>query len=241
VAERLFGGSVGWQRAGGAGRSVVCRVMREGRPAACFRLATSNDAPSAASAAPSPFVRLSPEETVTREWEAYSCAAPHGLAPRPIWRDHRAIFSEYIDARPLADEAERGTRPRLALAAEAAPAISRLHAAGVAHMDMSLSNILRDPASGGLFFVDFEYGPARGLTFEQQCLYDYLRLLESAWKFLTPEERREAGTLWDEALKNNAPAAVRAAGLAPLRPALGRMVSAPELTAFMRGLSPSGS
>ncbi|MBP7638285.1 MAG: hypothetical protein KBA18_10450, partial [Kiritimatiellae bacterium] len=102
-------------------------------------------------------------------------------------------------------------------------------AAGVTHMDMSLANILRDRASGALLFVDFEYGAAPGLSAEQQALYDYLRLLESIWKFLPAGERAAACGVWGEAYKRHAPAAVRAAELTPLRPALGRVLAAPEL------------
>lgn len=232
VAEHLFGAPVTWQRAGGAGRSVVCRVLRQGAPVACFRLARVLHEAADAKDRAQPFIQLSPEGTIAREWDAYTRGTTHGLTPRPIWCDQRAIFSEYIDARPLASE----TRSRVALAAEALPAIARLHHASVAHMDMSLANILRDAQRGSLLFVDFEYGPAPGLSFEQQCLYDYLRLFESTWKFLSPAERREAGPVWSQTVASHVPAAVRTAESLPLKPALGRILAAPELDALWRML-----
>jgi hypothetical protein len=235
--ERALGGPVTWRYAGGRGRDVVCLIQREGRAAGYLRIADPLSGPSAPAAAGLPFVSLSAGEKIDREWLAYERGARLGLTPRPLWRGEGAMLSAYVDAHSLADEAERDGCSRLALAAEALPGIARLHAAGVAHMDMSLSNILRRTASGGLVFVDFEYGPAQGLTFEQQCLYDYLRLFESVWKFLTPEERRAAGDVWGEAFKRNAPAAVRAAELSPLRPALGRVLAAPELAPLVSALN----
>lgn len=232
VAERLFGGPVTWRHAGGRGRDVICLFQRDGQPVGYLRLTDPAAQPSAPAAAGLPFVSLSADEKLNREWSAYERGAPHGLTPRPLWRDARAVFSTYLDACPLATEAEREGRSRLALATEALPAIVRLHAAGISHMDMSLSNILRERATGRLLFVDFEYGPAPGLTIEQQQLYDYLRLLESVWKFLTPTERSEAGAVWGEAFKRHVPVAVRQADLSSLRPALGRVLSARELAPF---------
>jgi len=229
AAERLFGGPVTWRAAGGRGRDVVCQILRAGRPAGYLRMVDPACAPSAPAAAGLPFVSLPPAEKLAREWQAYACGAPSGLTPPPLWRDEHGMISGYRDARPLEQEAARGGRSRLALAAEALPAIARLHAAGVTHMDMSLANILRDRASGALLFVDFEYGAAPGLSAEQQALYDYLRLLESIWKFLPAGERAAACGVWGEACKRHAPAAVRAAELTPLRPALGRVLAAPEL------------
>ncbi|HRR34172.1 MAG TPA: hypothetical protein P5026_08755 [Kiritimatiellia bacterium] len=229
AAERLFGGPVTWRTAGGRGRDVVCQILCAGNPVGYLRMVVPTCAPSAPASNGLPFISLPSEEKLAREWRAYALGAPLGLTPQPLWRDAQGMISGYRDARPLEEEARRSGRSRLALATEALSAIARLHAAGVTHMDMSLANILRDRASGTLLFVDFEYGAAPGLSVEQQCLYDYLRLLESIWKFLPDDERAAAVGMWGEAYKNHAPATVRAADLTPLRPALGRVLAAPEL------------
>ncbi len=229
VAERLFGGTVTWRMAGGRGRDVVCQILRAGRPVGYLRMDDPACAPSAPVAAGLPFVSLPFAEKLAREWRAYTRGAPSGLTPPPLWRGARGMISGYCDAQPLVQEAERDGKSHLTLAVEALPAIARLHAAGLTHMDMSLSNILRDRTSGALLFVDFEYGAAPGLSVEQQSLYDYLRLLESIWKFLSADERAAAYDVWGAAYKSHAPAAVRAADLTPLRPALGRVLAAPEL------------
>ncbi len=232
VAERLFGGPITWREAGGRGRDVICQILREGQPAGYLRIVDPACAPSAPSAAGLPFVSLPASEKLSREWQAYERGTPLGLTPPPLWRDARGMISGYRDARPLEAEAAHDGRSRLALAAEALPAIARLHAAGVTHMDLSLANILRDRASDALLFVDFEYGAAPELSAEQQALYDYLRLLESIWKFLPADERAAACDVWGEGYKRHAPAAVRAADLTPLRPAIRRVLAAPELAPF---------
>ncbi len=230
--ERALGGPVTWRHTGGRGRDVVCLVERDGRPAGVLRLAHPGAAPSTPAAEGLPFVSLGAADKIEREWQAYSRGAPLGLTPRPLWRDAYALLCAYADARPLTLDAETGQGALLARAAGAAPHVARLHAAGITHMDMSLANILYDRAGHRHLFVDFEYGPAAGLTFGQQCLYDHLRLLESVWKFLTPEERGSAAAIWGGAFLQNASQAVRAADLAPLRPALGRVLAAPELRSF---------
>jgi len=233
--ERLFGGPVTWRRTGGCGRDVVCLVSCGGKPVGVLRRV----APVAvrASGEPrkeQPAVPLGPEEKIKREWQAYAVGAPHGLTPVPLWRAERILICAYVDGVPLKKEAERnGTY--LDVAAAVLPHIARLHRLGVTHLDMSLSNILAEE-TGRRVFVDFEYGPAAGLTFEQQCLHDYLRLLESVWKFLDPPQRGRVGRVWDEALRAHAPDQVRAAEIAPLRPALTRILAAPEMQVFWKGL-----
>ncbi len=227
--QRALGGPVTWRRTGGRGRDVVCLALRAGRPAGVLRV-TSPDAPgSTPLSAGMPFVSLPPEEKLAREWHAYATGHPLGLTPRPLWRDSRAMLCAYADAAPLAQAVSASGASTLALATDALPHIARLHAAGLAHMDMSLANILRERTGETCLFVDFEYGPAPGLTFSQQCLYDYLRLLESAWKSLRPDERASAHALWGDEFLSTAPADVLSADLTPLRPALGRLLAAPEL------------
>ncbi len=235
--EQLAGGAVTWRHSGGRGRDVVCHILRNGTPVGVLRLAHPETPPSAPAAAGLPFVSLSATEKIDREWRAYAAGHPLGLTPEPLWRNDRAMLCAYVRAHSLQHEAQTGTASRLRLATEALPEIARLHAAGLTHMDMSLSNILRDSQSRNLLFVDFEYGPAAGLTLEQQRLYDYLRLLESIWKFLPPADRAAAAALWGRAFITIAPPAVRAADLAPLRPALGRVLDAPELRELFDALA----
>ena len=227
-----------WRHTGGRGRDVVCLILRAARPVGVLRLTHPETRFSVPVSAGLPFVSLAAEEKIQREWDAYTTGFPMGLTPEPLWRDNRALLCAYVDAQPIKRELESGAGVSpLTLTAEVLPHIARLHEAGLAHMDMSLSNILRDASKGKLLFVDFEYGAAAGLTFEQQCLYDYLRLLESVWKFLSPSEHLSAAGTWGGAFFATAPAAVRAAEIAPLRPAISRLLAAPEMRDFFGKLT----
>ena len=235
--ERVFGGPVTWRQTGGCGRDVVCLVARGNRPVGVLRLTSSEGkAPVPAGRGGLPFVALSAAAKIEREWQAYAAGHPHGLTPQPLWRNSTALLCAYVEGAPLKREAEEGRAAYLALATEALPHIARLHRAGLTHMDMSLSNILCG-ASRRHLFVDFEYGPAEGLTVDQQCLYDYLRLLESIWKYLAPDARGTVAATWGETFRACAPASVRSADLTPLRPALGRILAAPELQDFFAALA----
>lgn len=240
--EQLVGGSVTWRHTGGRGRDVVCLVLRSGAPVGVLRVTHPDTPPSTPASAGLPFVSLSAGEKIDREWQAYSIGFPLGLTPKPLWRNTRAMLCAYACGKPLQHEAEAGKASLLLLATDVLSDIARLHAAGLTHMDMSLSNILRDADTQDILFVDFEYGPAAGLSFEQQCLYDYLRLLESIWKFLKPADRTAAAALWGDEFLSVAPPAVIAADLTPLRPALGRILAAPELREFFGArLSPNAT
>lgn len=234
--ERVFGGPVTWRQTGGCGRDVVCLVMREELPVGVLRVTVSSNLPAGlAKRRELPFVPLDPEEKIAREWQAYATGFPFGLTPQPLWRSDHALLCAYVDGEPFKREADAGRAAYLALATEALPHIARLHQSGLTHMDMSLSNILRE-RSGNCRFVDFEYGPAEGLTPEQQRLYDYLRLLESIWKYIAAEERKTVPATWGEAFRAYAPEAVLSADMDPLRPALERILAAPELKAFFNAL-----
>jgi hypothetical protein len=233
--EQLFGGPVTWRQTGGRGRDVVCLVLRSGRPVGVLRVTHPATPFSVPAASGLPFVSLPATAKIQREWQAYSAGYGLGLTPQPLWHNELSLLCAYVSAQSLKQEAEKTSV--LGQATAALPDIARLHAAGLTHMDMSLSNILYDAAGKRSLFVDFEYGPAERVTFEQQCLYDDLRLLESVWKELSPEERSSAPATWCETFRATAPASVQAASLAPLRPALGRILAAPELRPFFQGFS----
>lgn len=214
-----LGGPVTWRRAGNRGRDVICIVLRDGVPGGVLRVTDPAAPLSAPPAAGLPFRSLAATEKIDREWDAYTLGAPLRLTPAPLWRDATMMLCAHLSAAPLA---------AAPLASSAFPAIAALHAAGLTHMDMSLSNILYDAATGRHAFIDFEYAPAAHLTFPQQCLYDYLRLFESFWKTLSPGDRAAAArTLL--AAHAGLPAAVREADPSPLLPALTRLRAASAL------------
>ncbi len=163
IVERMLGGTVTWQQAGGRGRDVIVLVKLGGSPSAFLRLVAAPDKTIKPHAPGLPFVALDAAAKLEREWHAYAQAAPLGLAPTPLWRDQHAMLSAYVDGTPLTQAARRRGGAALSATLAAMPAIAALHATGLTHMDMSLANILRRRDDGKLLFIDFEHGAAAGL------------------------------------------------------------------------------
>lgn len=237
IVEQTLNGPITWHQAGGRGRDVIALVKRSRLPVAFLRLATPLPPPTTTAPRPLPFVALDCVPKLEREWQAYAQGSTVGLTPKPLWRNHAAILSSYLEATPLSVTARCCGGSSLTATLAALPAIAKLHEVGITHLDMSLANILRHHQTAQLCFVDFEYGPAPELTLEHQILYDYLRLFESVWKFLTAKERTAAGALWLRALQQQTAVAVRQVSLDPLRPALSRILAAPELQSLWQNLS----
>ena len=106
--------------------------------------------------------------------------------------------------------------------------LSKLHACGLIHMDASLANILSDDDLEKFIFVDFEFLPNTALARQQQIAYDYLRLLESSYKFM-PAHLNTGYNEWLECLITNSPLDFKSTDLSPLLPALDRLLSDPVL------------
>ncbi len=160
---------------------------------------------------------------LNREWMAYEKGAQGGLTPHPLWRQPDILMCEYLPFHPVMDLLQANPETSWALLEMGAKRISELHALGITHMDMSLGNILADQALTSLMFVDFEYAPAFHISPAAQRVYDHLRLVESAWKFI-PESRRGDFAGWLAAFTGALEGDMRAVDLGLLRPALGRVL-----------------
>jgi hypothetical protein len=182
-----------------------------------------------------PFFLAVPAERLAHEWDCLSRGAPLGLTPRPLWRcEGVANFCAYLPYKTLKTHMEQSREEKAAwkLAARATPRISALHRAGLTHMDISMENILADDSLAELVFIDFEYLPVPGLPPAAQRLYDHLRLIESTWKFIPPQERDDFAEWLDAFAKAVAEDEEMAqADMTPLLPALSRMMAAPKLKA----------
>lgn len=177
-----------------------------------------------------PYMVEPPPVRLLREWTAYEKGAQGGLTPNPIWRQEDVLMCEYLPFHPVMDQLHADPSRAWALLEIAAKRICQLHAAGVTHMDMSLSNILADPALTSLMFVDFEYAPAFHVSPAAQRIYDHLRLIESAWKFI-PENARGNFSSWLAVFSGALDDDMRTVDLDFLRPALGRVLGDTALSA----------
>ena len=96
-----------------------------------------------------------------------------------------------------------------------------MHDFGIAHLDLNSGNLLVEELGPGILIIDFEFGPATWVAWEQQMAFDYLRLLDD---FLRP--RRGGQALMNESgrmiaiLEGVVPKAV---GEAPMRFSLAKL------------------
>jgi hypothetical protein len=170
-----------------------------------------------------------------REWSAYERASSHLLAPRPLWRCEDAVLCEFVPKASMLEHITRQPAKAWLFLKLATNAIGSLHAVGLTHMDASLTNILSDDDGQHPVFIDFEYTPGPGLSLAGQRAYDHLRILESTWKYLEPQQQRDYPD-WVANLAAVAGDKIEGADLAMLRPALGRILSHPPLAAQLAKL-----
>jgi len=172
--------------------------------------------------ASSPMALPAAAERLQHEWQCLAAGAAAGLTPKPLWRADDALLCAYLPYKSLQEKFERRKESGWELAAAACRRIAALHALGVTHMDMSMSNVLASADGNHLAFIDFEYGPAPGLPVAAQRLFDHLRLIESIWKFL-PAETRGDFAPWLNAFAAVVDDDMRAVDLSRLAPALSRI------------------
>ena len=180
-----------------------------------------------------PFVTLSNPVRLEREWQSYQTAGQTGLTPLPLCRDTDALMCEFVPGHRLSDELARDPGCFWTLIRRASETLAALHELGITHMDASLANVIAEEKGTGSRLIDFEYGPALGLTIEQQIAYDHLRLLENSMKFMPPGAEERADD-WLGALEGTLSQEARRAEIGPLKPAIARVLASPQMH---RGLS----
>lgn len=132
-----------------------------------------------------PFVRGNSKETILREYEIYKKLFLQKLSPQPLWMNdsNTILCNSFINGTPIFEHIKQDTRFFWHYISKVMPYIQKMHTLNVTHMDMSFNNILIDE-NDHIYFIDFEYAPNPNMNFSEQCLYDYLRLVESSMKFL---------------------------------------------------------
>jgi len=133
-------------------------------------------------------VPLGPRDRIDREWQAYSQLAPLHLSPTPIWRSEDAMACAWLPWERAAHLMKSPGDRFWPLVDRIVSAIATMHQQQVSHLDLNLGNLLCEPQGRGIAFIDFEFGPREGVTWPQQCGYDYLRLIDNCTK------RRRGGT-----------------------------------------------
>jgi len=118
-----------------------------------------------------------PAERIAQEWRAYSILAPLGLSPRPLWKSHDAVVCSYSPHLSFRRHVEAGTIDLRRALDSVLNAVGRMHEAGVVHLDLSPANVLVCPNTYEALLIDFEYVPLPGRSFEEDCRYDWWRMI----------------------------------------------------------------
>ena len=129
-----------------------------------------------------PYSLCDPSERIQYEYKIYTLGFHKNLTPTPLWCGTDAHMCAYSAYESLHEVLEKDYSKFWELSFQAAKFITQLHNNNIIHMDMSFNNILTDGTD--FIFIDFEYKPSKNISLEQAKLYDYMRLLESEWKFI---------------------------------------------------------
>lgn len=229
VLNDIFNGVIKCVLAGGRGKDVIFLIKKQHSFVGVLRISHQKQTKISCCINKMPYEYLSAEDKINRERIAYEKGHILGLTPKPLWWSSKALLCEYIKGYPLMKWVH--TKIFLQHLSKALPFIKKMHAINITHMDMSPANILVKEDEQYVF-VDFEYGANLVLSFEQQCLYDYLRLLESSWKFLSLKDKKEVFNVFGKKFLEIVPDDVKRADIRPLKPALMRILEAEELKEF---------
>jgi hypothetical protein len=120
----------------------------------------------------------SPTERIDREWQAYSVLGPLELSPRPLWRSSDSVVCTYSSFPNLRKIMEQGAADLATAMTSVFNAIGRMHDAGIVHLDLSPGNVLVCPQTFQTLLIDFEYECRPERTFEQNCRFDWARIIE---------------------------------------------------------------
>ena len=239
AVEAACGGPVRFTNGVGGGHDYVYFVEREGRRVAILRIANPAYVPEGTppeARVNGPRFKLTPRERVAREWRVCEAGWPSGLTPRPLWRSDRedALLNSYIDGGRLFDWVQRGRISLWDAIDRTAEAAKAFHAViGEAHMDLSLFNVYADAGLARLTLIDFELAPNPALSPAEARLFDFLNLVEMAFKDMSPADRKLAPQRLDRLLGVIVPDDVKRAPLTSLAPKLPRILSDPAFRAVL--------
>lgn len=231
--EKVCGGRVRFAPTDGGGHDYVFYVSRDGRRVAVLRIANDRYVPESLpleARLNGPRLRLTARERIAREHRICAAGAPAGLTPAPLWLSAAgdAALNSYVAGDRLlscVSQGRLGLWDAIALAAKRA---LEFHAAvGEAHMDLSLMNVLADSSLGHLALIDFELAPNPALTPAGARLFDFLNLVEMAYKFMSPADRQAAPQHLSHLLAKTVPADARQAPVGPLSAKLPRILQDP--------------
>lgn len=124
--------------------------------------------------------RLSAANRLRHEWDTYQILSPYGLSPRPLWRTQDAVACAWLSWPTAGAVLKEYPECCWDVLERVLPRLEAMHRLGVIHLDPHLGNILLEPDSEQVAFIDFELAAVEGLSEESLKLFDYLLLINDA-------------------------------------------------------------
>jgi hypothetical protein len=242
--ERVCGGPVRFSPSEGGGHDFVFYVAQKGKRIAVLRMGNDRYVPDEMpfeARLNGPRLRLTARERIAREHRICAAGSASGLTPEPLWISdaHDAAMNRYVDGARLLSCVSQGRIALWDAIGRAAARTIEFHATvGEAHMDLSLMNVLADADNGRLTLIDFELAPNPALSLEEARLFDFLNLVEMAYKFMSPADRQAAPQRLDHLFGQIVPPDLRQAPVSGLAAKLPRILADPLFrTALSRNLT----
>ena len=232
-------GPVHFTRGKGGGHDYVYFVEQQGQRVAVLRITNPAYVPEGTpheARLNGPRLKLTPRERVAREWHMCEAGWAQGLTPKPLWcsAQQDALLNSHIEGCRLFDAVQQGRLSLWNAIGRAAERANVFHATvGAPHMDLSLFNVYVDPGLEHLTFIDFELAPNPALSSAEARLFDFLNLVEMAYKEMSPADRQAAPQHLDRLFTVTVPDEVKKAPITRLAPKLPRIVSDPTFRAVL--------
>ena len=239
AVEAAVGGPARFRQGKGGGHDFVYFVEANGTCAGVLRVTNPAYIPEGTPLAArlnGPRLRLTPTERVAREWRFCEVGWPHALTPKPLWRSETgdAMFNSHLDGSQLIDFVQQGRLSLWDAIDRVAERANTFHSViGEAHMDVSLKNTHADKDLNVLTFVDFEIAPNPALSIAETRLFDFLNLVEMAYKGMTPADRRAAPARLERLLASTIPGDLKGLPVTRLAPKLTRILRDPAFRAVL--------
>ena len=182
-----------------------------------------------------PFTLGNTGARLEREWTAYEQGARTGLTPKPLWRTHDALLRAWSPFHPLSVMLDKMPERAWKILTHCINHIDSMHQSGMTHMRLMTNNILADDGLNQMIFTDFSCAPTAHVPPPAQRLFDYLHLVDSAWKKI-PAKNRADGKIWFEAFSARLDGDMRAVNLSVLAPGLKTIMAAPEFMAQLKAV-----
>ncbi len=129
------------------------------------------------------------EKNFQREWDKSKKASLDGLAPEPLFREEGVSVFRFIEGKKALDVIKKDCSNFESILATILEALDSLYRLGMVHGDLAIYNCIITK-EGRCVFFDLEDDVPNFDSFAKKVAYEYLHLIDSSLKFLTPKYKK---------------------------------------------------